>query len=160
MEKPLLGWAFGRGQKQGREGEQKHTRGGRVSPWRGNTGLRGSTTGFWAVLRYTCQNLPWTHASVATQTARGYGNFSGPRGKKKPRTRSSSLFSHCLYLLINCLDLIHFIYNSAVTRSNNNIKMHLNTSLCLHYFASVSSQFPNVILFKEVILCKMTFSAL
>lgn len=163
MEKPVLGWAFGRGQKQGapqgREGEQKHARGGRVSPWRGNSGLRGSTTGFWVVLRYTFQNLPWTHASVATQTARGYGNFSGTRGKKKPITRSSSLFSHRLYLLINCLDLIHLIYKCAVTRSNN-IKMHWHSSLCLHYFASVSSQFPNVILFKEVILRKMTFSAL
>lgn len=88
------------------------------------------------------------------------GTFLVQGGEKKPRTRSSSLFSHRLCLLINCLDLIHFTYNSAGTRSNNNIKMHLHTSLCLHYFASVSSQFPNVILFKEVILRKMTFSAL
>lgn len=134
------------GDKQGAptrwKGEQKHEEVAVAQG--GNTGHCGSTTGFRVLLRGTFQNLPWAHASAATQTARGYGNFSGPRGKEKPRTSSSSLFSRPLYLLINCLEFIHLVYNSAATRSNNsnnNIKMHLRTSLCLHYFAFVSSKF-------------------
>lgn len=84
MEKPLLGWAFGRGQKQGREGEQKHARGGHVSPWRGNTGLRGSTTAFelfFATLVKTSPELMrlWQHKQPEAT-----GTFLVQGGKRNP----------------------------------------------------------------------------